>query len=182
MTGEGLALISTPKGKPMSGRKRRLLALLFAAVLAPLSVFAFSGPASADVETFSIKTYGSEACLGENSANTIRIDLSACAGTSYQRWYTTRVADGSYQFQNTNDGRCLFDYFGAAITVGGLSCDSSVVSDSWQNIAPPASFAVLRNEYTGNCMSHGVSNSKGTVAIPVACNVNDIGQRWNLRT
>jgi hypothetical protein len=167
----------------MFRKKRGLLALLLAAVLAPLAVFAFSGPASADVVgTFNIKTYGNEACLGENSSNTIRIDLSSCAGTSNQLWYTTRVADGSYQFQNTNDGRCLFDYFGTAITVGGLSCDSSVAADSWQDIVPPSSFVVLRNEYTGNCLSHGVSNRNGTVAIPVACNVNDIGQRWNLRT
>jgi hypothetical protein len=169
--------------KPMSRKKRRILALLFTAVLAPLAVFAFSAPASADVVgTFSITTYGNEACVGENSSNTIRIDLSTCTGTSYQRWYTTRVTDGSYQFQNTNDSRCLFDYFGSAITVGGLSCDSSAAADSWQNIAPPASFVVLRNEYTGNCMSHGVSNRNGTLAIPVACNVNDIGQRWNLRS
>jgi|tagenome__1003787_1003787.scaffolds.fasta_scaffold20168952_1 hypothetical protein len=166
----------------MSRKYRSLLALLFAAVLAPLAVFAFSSPASADfVGTLSIRTYGNEACTGESPSNTIRIELSSCTGTSYQRWYTTRLADGSYQFENTHDSRCLFDYFGSAITVGGLGCDPSVAVDSWQNIAPPASFVVLRNKYTGNCLAHDPTTNKGTPATAAVCNVNDIGQRWNLR-
>jgi hypothetical protein len=167
----------------MSRRKRGLLALLFAAVLAPLAVFAFSSSASAtSVGVLNIKTYGNEACAGENQSNTIRIDLSTCAGTSYQRWNTTQLADGSYQFENTHDNRCLFDYFGMAITVGGVPCDPSVAVDSWQNIAPPASFVVLQNKYTGNCLSHNISISNGTPATAAVCNINDIGQRWNLRS
>ena len=167
----------------LSRKRRGLLALLFAAVLAPLAVFAFSSSANADpVGVLSIKTYGNEACTGENASNTIRIELQSCTGTSYQRWYTTRIADGSFQFENTHDSRCLFDYFGMAITVGGTGCDPSVAVDSWQNIAPPASFVVLRNEYTGNCLSRNPSNGNGTAVIPAVCNVNDIAQRWNLRS
>jgi len=167
----------------MSRKKRGLLALLFAAVLAPLAVFAFGSPASADfVGVFNMKTYGNEACVGENPSNTIRIELASCTGSSYQHWSTTRLADGSYQFQNTHDNRCLFDYFGSAITVGGLGCDPSVAVDSWRNLALPGSFVVLQNQFTGNCLSHGRSNSSGTLAIAALCNVNDIGQRWNLRS
>jgi hypothetical protein len=164
-------------------RTRGLIALVLAAVLAPLVVFGLSNPANADVVgVLNIKTYGNETCAGENQSNTIRIELSTCTGSSYQHWYTTRLADGSYQFENTHDSRCLFDYFGLAITVSALGCDPTVAVDSWQNIAPPATFVVLRNEYTGNCLSHNVLITNGTPVTAAVCNFNDINQRWNLRT